>query len=487
MRLTINSVVDKPKRYQCRHIFTDGHRCGSPCLRGEELCYYHHSTRKPVTGNRRRRSRHSAFDLPLPEDRSAIQSSIGQVLQRIASNDIDSRRAGLLLYGLQIASLNLPRDPSSARTTTPATDTVEEVIHDPSLGPLAPRSEAGQATSHRSPVAALLDRLALSEKYEEYEQDQKDTAGQTIEQAAAPHAILPAVHASVRLHGCSSQSVQSNHRSLASLAMPHQSKRGQILVLRRMSKWKIQPVIPGNLLELLSRLQSSPAKLRRRLCRRLLHKRNQTLHAKVCPSTPRLHHALSHQQQLGRRLERLHRRLMGQVSKQTQRRSFARQNPRTLRVMKNSRHASRIDVSKNSERNIVATQKGRRKANSLRSSKQLVIHRLRQPGRSVHHIRASRPQQLRSTPAEDILHRGCDRLRRLLGPGNIRQQEDHVRAKVDCIEKVPTRSDRMILSMQIHTLHLSQFHRSRTSARRRRIRLRRNHGMIHLIGIFSRL
>ena len=31
----------QPRRFQCRHIFTDGHRCGSPCLRGEEFCFYH--------------------------------------------------------------------------------------------------------------------------------------------------------------------------------------------------------------------------------------------------------------------------------------------------------------------------------------------------------------------------------------------------------------------------------------------------------------
>ena len=40
MQATNNTHADNPKRYQCRHIFTDGHRCGSPCLRGEELCYY---------------------------------------------------------------------------------------------------------------------------------------------------------------------------------------------------------------------------------------------------------------------------------------------------------------------------------------------------------------------------------------------------------------------------------------------------------------
>jgi hypothetical protein len=87
-------MQEATKQNQCRHIFTDGHRCGSPCLRGEDLCYYHHTTRKPIADPQQRRGRRSTFDLPLPE--------------RIASNDIDCRRAGLLLYGLQIASLNLP-------------------------------------------------------------------------------------------------------------------------------------------------------------------------------------------------------------------------------------------------------------------------------------------------------------------------------------------------------------------------------------------
>src|SRR6201999_4441604 len=119
-------------QYQCRHIFTDGRRCHSPCLRAEEFCYYHHTTRKPVANPQQRRGRRSAFDLPLPEDRSAIQSSIGQVLQRIASNDIDPRRAGLLLYGLQIASLNLPRDP--APSPAARAETVEEIVLDPALG-----------------------------------------------------------------------------------------------------------------------------------------------------------------------------------------------------------------------------------------------------------------------------------------------------------------------------------------------------------------
>lgn len=448
--ITTNNI--QPKRYQCRHIFTDGHRCGSPCLRGEELCYYHHTTRKPVTGARRRRSRRSAFDLPLPEDRSAIQSSIGQVLQRIASNDLDSRRAGLLLYGLQIASLNLPREASPA----PAADTVEELILDPALGPLAPRAEAGQTNSRRSPVAALLEQLAIGEEDEE-----------------ALQSILPAVQASAEL-----QPVPSNHRTLTSRAMPHQRKRSQILVLLPMSKG-IQPAVPGNLLELLSRLQRRQAKLRRRLRRkpgrRVLHKRNQSLHTKVSPSMPRLHHALGHQQQLRSRLKRLHRRLMRQVRKQTQRHRRARQNSRTLRIMKHSRQPTRVHIGKNAKRKIVATQKRRRKANPLRSPDQLMVHRLCQLSRSIHHVRARRPQQLRSAPAKDPLNLGRNRLRRLLGPGNIGQQKDHMRAQVHRIEEVSTRPHRVILRVQINTLQPLELHSPGTSARRCQIRFRRLH------------
>jgi hypothetical protein len=126
-----------PKTYQCRHIFADGHRCGSKSLRHEQFCYYHHATRKPAP--RPEASPAAAtFDLAFPEDRTAIQTSIGEVLRRLATNTIDTRRAGLLLYGLQIASLNLPKtQPGRNPDDDPFDDTVDEVIDHPTLGPLA--------------------------------------------------------------------------------------------------------------------------------------------------------------------------------------------------------------------------------------------------------------------------------------------------------------------------------------------------------------
>ncbi len=152
--------IATPKRFHCRHIFIDGRRCASPALRGEEFCYYHHTSRSPVPNPHTRQGRRSAFDLPLPEDRSAIQHSIGEVLRRVASNEIDPRRAGLLLYGFQIASLNLPQA-RPALTQTGEQPLVEEVVADPNLGTVAPRSEILPIDTVRpnSLIARLLEDI----------------------------------------------------------------------------------------------------------------------------------------------------------------------------------------------------------------------------------------------------------------------------------------------------------------------------------------
>ena len=160
----------KPKRYQCRHIFTDGHRCGSICLRGEEFCYYHHTTRKPAQNPRARRSRQSTFDLPItdPNDRTGLQSTIVEVLRRIAANDIDPRRAGLLLYGLQIASLNLPNPQTAQRgRKIEQPETVEEITSHPELGILAPKTDIDEIPINpKSAIGLLMEQMMKSSNQE---------------------------------------------------------------------------------------------------------------------------------------------------------------------------------------------------------------------------------------------------------------------------------------------------------------------------------
>ena len=75
-------MPDHEPHFQCRHIFHDGHRCGSKCLRREDFCYYHHTTRRPAPRKTvssfaesggpafasQMSAKRSAFDLPDLED-----------------------------------------------------------------------------------------------------------------------------------------------------------------------------------------------------------------------------------------------------------------------------------------------------------------------------------------------------------------------------------------------------------------------------------
>jgi hypothetical protein len=176
-------TTTEPVEYQCRHIFTDGRRCASPTLRSphghEPFCYYHHTTRgaasmatrQPDNQPSTRSNRRSTFTLPLPEDPSSIQHALGQVLQMIASNQLDSRRAGLLLYGLQIASLNLKRN-HKPEDNEPETEIVTEITHDPDHGLLAPPAEL-HANQPIGSAQRLLQELAYDDE------------------PAAPHASQP--------------------------------------------------------------------------------------------------------------------------------------------------------------------------------------------------------------------------------------------------------------------------------------------------------
>jgi hypothetical protein len=163
----------EPKHLQCRHIFTDGRRCGSHALRNQPFCYYHHTTRKPVADPKARIARRGTFNLPLPEDRSAIQAAVGQIMLRIAANDLDPRRAGLLLYALQIATLSLPKQrPTKEEEDYLIPPTVDLVIHDPEHGPLAPEAEAPPAT--KSARIRLLEWRERDLAEREYELEQKE-------------------------------------------------------------------------------------------------------------------------------------------------------------------------------------------------------------------------------------------------------------------------------------------------------------------------
>jgi hypothetical protein len=136
---TPQPTQDPTRRYRCRHIFTDGHRCGSPSLRGEDLCYYHHKSRHDA----QLAGRNGQFLMPRIDDRPAIQIALYDILSRLAQFDIDPKRAGMLLYGLQIASSNLAKHEKSAVNSEPV---VEDLAFSPIYGDLAPITEIPETT-----------------------------------------------------------------------------------------------------------------------------------------------------------------------------------------------------------------------------------------------------------------------------------------------------------------------------------------------------
>ena len=89
---------------RCQHVKTNGTQCGSPALRRRRLCFFHDRIRNQRVADRKSLIR---FDLPLLEDANAVQMALMQVIQRLGSGTMDPKTAGLMLYALQTASINL--------------------------------------------------------------------------------------------------------------------------------------------------------------------------------------------------------------------------------------------------------------------------------------------------------------------------------------------------------------------------------------------
>jgi hypothetical protein len=99
---------------RCQHIKVNGTQCGSPALRRNRFCYFHkrhHEERVALSADRAKatRRRNAAIDLPVLEDANSIQVSLMQIMRLIVAGQLDNKTAGLLLYALQTASVNLAR------------------------------------------------------------------------------------------------------------------------------------------------------------------------------------------------------------------------------------------------------------------------------------------------------------------------------------------------------------------------------------------
>ena len=212
----VNPAIDPKRRYLCRHIFTDGHRCGSPSLRGRDLCYYHVRARRDAPCA----TRGGTFVMSRIEDRPSVQLAIYDVLSRVASGDIEYRRGSVLLYGLQIASSNLARQ---EKLLADRPQQVEEVTSDYDLGDLAPIVEITDANATATAETAP-DASAVSDA-------STVTNTATMSDEAAP-ATAAAPHEAVILNGVKDPCISpaaptaaatSDEAAPATAATPHEA------------------------------------------------------------------------------------------------------------------------------------------------------------------------------------------------------------------------------------------------------------------------
>lgn len=94
---------------RCRHIKVHGAQCGSPALRGDKHCYYHSQSRPERLKVKGADGKTGEVLVPLFEDGASIQMAVRQVVVLLLQDKIDNKKAGLMLYAMQIASTNLKR------------------------------------------------------------------------------------------------------------------------------------------------------------------------------------------------------------------------------------------------------------------------------------------------------------------------------------------------------------------------------------------
>ncbi len=95
----------------CGHRKADGILCGSPALRGKQLCYFHQRDldRSQQRARLRRRAESLQLHFPPMETMTDVQIALFEVMEALAADCIEPRRASALLFALQQASLHLRR------------------------------------------------------------------------------------------------------------------------------------------------------------------------------------------------------------------------------------------------------------------------------------------------------------------------------------------------------------------------------------------
>jgi hypothetical protein len=100
------------KLHSCQHVFHDGNDCLNVADPYEHFCRWHKTSadreaRRITYSKRRNKNAIRDLNLPMIEDAESLQLAIHEVLDAIIDGRANDRRAGHLLYGLQISQNNI--------------------------------------------------------------------------------------------------------------------------------------------------------------------------------------------------------------------------------------------------------------------------------------------------------------------------------------------------------------------------------------------
>lgn len=114
------SASQSATNYECQHVRAGGTKCRAIAIRGHRFCHFHLQARRGTSAVTPAEAVANEATAPVPdattitmpvlEDRTAIQLALSDVLRALAANQLDTKRGGLLLYGLQIAASNCGDD-----------------------------------------------------------------------------------------------------------------------------------------------------------------------------------------------------------------------------------------------------------------------------------------------------------------------------------------------------------------------------------------
>src|SRR5215470_231525 len=115
LRQGLRRANDAPR---CRWVSQGGTSCGSPQMRNHIYCYAHRQMME---------ARALTLRLPAAEDANAIQIGLMRIQKALIDDTISAKKAGLLLYSMQLAIQNVGRTTfGQAKDEELVMDTIDE-------------------------------------------------------------------------------------------------------------------------------------------------------------------------------------------------------------------------------------------------------------------------------------------------------------------------------------------------------------------------